>query len=140
MLLKRSGYITSEESFFKSMVDRAKEMKGRLNHITTIEGLVGFDRREVIDFYGKFVIPLRDAKQVGQQIATTKDDKDVFREMLSDQKQFERRFTEAKESLIVGARQLADLQPQLLEDGLVQVMDSRNDEVIRRIRRKLKLS
>lgn len=140
MLLKKEGYITgSVEQFFKTMLERAKDIKSSLNHITNVDALVGFSRKELIDFYAKFVIPLRDAKRGAYHMDADDHDKDTFQEMLTDQKKFESRFHEAEEDLILGARRLVDLQPQLLEDGLTDVMKAEDDEVVRRIRRKLKL-
>jgi hypothetical protein len=139
MLLKRDGYITSEEHFFRTMLERAKEIKSMLNHVSDISSVVGFVRKEIMDFFGKYVIPLRNVKPGGHQIDTAEHDKEIFHEMLTNQKKFESRFSEAQEELIIGAKHLAGLQPHLLEDGLTDVMNAENDDIVRRIRRKLKL-
>lgn len=139
MLLRRGGYIDSEESFFRSMLDKANEIKTVLSRVADIDALNGFSRKEIIEFYSKYVLPLRNAKQGGDLRGATVQDDDAFREMVTDQKKFERRFAEAKEDLILSGKQLAELEPALLEDGLTEVMDAGNDEVVRRIRRKFKL-
>jgi hypothetical protein len=139
MLLKRDKYINSEDQFFESMLQKAKDIKGMLNHITDIKAVTGFAQREITDFFTKYAIPLKDPKHGSYHQDTPDQDKEVFQEMLTDQKKFEKRFVEAKEELLSGAKQLAELEPGLLEDGLIEVMNVANDEVVNRIRRKLKL-
>jgi hypothetical protein len=136
--LKENGIIDSEEHFLTRMKERAIEIKKELFRAQAFDNVSKFLEEDVLDFHRRFLKPLKDTKSSISKKEEL-DDNIKFQELISDPDKLKKRFREAKEELVEGARNLAILKEDLLGDAFCEMMVMQEDPIVKKIRKTLKI-
>lgn len=136
--LKEKGHIQSEEYYLQRMKENAMEIKKELSKAQEFDNTSQFLKEDVLDFHRRYLGPLKDSKAFISKKEESEEDIS-FQEVISDPDKFKKRFKEAKEELVEGAKSLAKLKEELLGDAFCEMMTIEEDPIVNKIRKTLKL-
>jgi hypothetical protein len=136
LLLKRAGYLQNEQDFLRSWEVRSRSLYDSIGCIEKTEDISPFLARDISDYFSRYASPLRTAGQEAV-VEVANLERDQLLEALNDKKKFTAHFDKAEAELVAGARQISQLAPDLLEDGLYEMLE--DEPQIDRLRRGLRI-
>jgi len=137
LLLNRS-YVGNINDFFTDMSDSGKALLKKVQTAKSLDQIAGYKKKAISEFYNRFIIPLQTTQSSPLQDNDNLS-QDIIMDALNNPKEFKERLATAKDELIAGGRSLIELEPQILEDGLFEIMKGSGDPIVERIRNMFKV-
>jgi hypothetical protein len=139
-LLRQVQYVHDEMDYFKSMLATAAEIRRGLMKVENEADIPGYLRETINEFYEKYPIRLKLRTAAKRSEAAVTDASEKFRELLGDQKRYERRFREAADELASEGRDLWNKGIEFMEEELLVLTDISESIVVKRIKETLSIS